>query len=106
MLKTPTSHYMVLRAMVPPLSLGRTEISWLYELLVARGFATSVSCTLLGEAAPPINLDESNRHRQYRVHLTRHRCGHHLDLCSYENNVDTICSFARMRNQLFIAVVW
>ena len=92
---TPSSHYTALRAMIPPLPLGRSESSWLHQSFVARALANAPPNTLLGEAPPPVNPDEADLHRQERVHLARLRCGHHLALRSYENRlrpeVDPAC---------------
>ena len=82
---TPSSHNTVLRAMILPLPLGRSESSWLHQNFVARALANAPPNTLLGEAPPPVNPDEADLHRQEQVHLAHLRCGHHLALHSYEN---------------------
>ena len=92
---TPSSHYTALRAMIPPLPLGRSEISWLHQNFVARVLAGAPPNTLLWKVPPPVNSDEADLHRQERVHLARLRCGHHLALRSYESRlrpeVDPTC---------------
>ena len=92
---TPSSHYTALRAMIPPLPLGRSESSWLHQNFVARALAGAPPNNHLGEAPPPVNPDETDLHRQERVHLARLRCGHHLVLRSYESRlrpeVDPAC---------------
>ena len=37
----PSSHYTALRAMIPPLPLGRSESSWLHQNFVARALANA-----------------------------------------------------------------
>ena len=92
---TPSSHYTALRAMIPPLPLGRSESSWLHQSFVARALANAPPNTFLGEAPPPVNPDEADLNRQERVHLARLRCGHDLALRSYESRlrpeVDPAC---------------
>ena len=61
---TPSSHCTALRAMIPPLPLGRSEISWLHQNFVARALADAPPNTLLGEAPPAVSLDEADQHRQ------------------------------------------
>ena len=92
---TPSLHYTVMHAMIPPLPLGRSESSWLHQNFVTRALADAPVNTLLGEASPPVNLDEADLHRLERVHLARLRGMHHLALGSYENrlrpDVDPAC---------------
>ena len=47
---TPSSHYTALRAMIPPLLLGRSESFWLLQNFVARALTNAPPNTLLGEA--------------------------------------------------------
>ena len=90
---TPSSHYTALRAMIPPLPLGRSESSWLHQNFIARASADVPNT--LGEAPPPDNPDEADLHRQEWVHLAHLQCGHHLVLHSYEHcirpEVDPAC---------------
>ena len=60
---TPSSHYTALRAMIPPLPLGRSERSWLHQSFVVRALANAPPNTLLGETPPPVNPDEADVHR-------------------------------------------
>ena len=55
--------------MIPPLPLGKSESSWLHQSFVARALADASPNTLLGEAPPPVNPDESVLHRLERVIL-------------------------------------
>ena len=57
--------------MVPPLSLGRSESSWLHQNFVARALAGAPPNTILEEAPPPVTPDEAALHQKERVHHTR-----------------------------------
>ena len=58
----PSSRYMVLHATIPSLRLGRSEVSWLHQSIVARALAVAPLNTPLGEAPPSVYPDEADLH--------------------------------------------